>query len=73
MYHTRGFPNHWFAALATTIGQLAVQVNKWYYQIGIDLAHLDQPNPTASVAQESLIAMRTRLHYPSYGSWYHGR
>jgi hypothetical protein len=72
MYHTRGFPNRWFTALTTSIGQLAVQVNKWYYQLQIDLAHLNQPDPMASVAQESSIPTRTQSHYfgsPSYRPW----
>lgn len=72
-YHNTGIPNQWFSALATTIHQLAVQVDTWHSQLVIDLAHLNPPNPMASAAQESLIAMWTRSHYPSYESWYHGR
>jgi hypothetical protein len=67
-----GFPNRWFAALAANIGQLAKQVDKWGYQLRIDLAHLDQPNPMASVIQESSIATWTRSHYfgsHSYRPW----
>jgi hypothetical protein len=69
---TGGFPNRWFAALAATIGQLAKQVDKWGSQLRIDLAHLDQPDTTASVTQDSPIATQTRSHYfdsPFYRPW----
>jgi hypothetical protein len=73
-YRTTGIPNRWFSALATTIRQLAVQVDTCLYQLRIDLAHLDQPNPMPSVAQEPSITTQTRLHYPGpYRSFYHGR
>jgi hypothetical protein len=67
-----GFPNRWFTALTANIDQLAKQVDKWGYQLRIDLAHLNQPDPMASVTQESLIATPTRSHYfgsPSYRPW----
>jgi hypothetical protein len=70
-YHLAGIPKRWFSALATTIHQLTVQIAMWYDQLRIDLAHLDQPDSTPSVAQASSIEMRTRSHYPPpYGTWY---
>jgi hypothetical protein len=57
--------------VATTIHQLTVQIATWYDQLRINLAHLDQPDSTPSVAQASSITTRTWSHYPPpYGTWY---
>jgi hypothetical protein len=50
-YRPYGFPNRWFAVLATILSQLESQVTKWKDQLHIDLAHLNQPDatPTPSV------------------------
>jgi hypothetical protein len=73
-YRLTGIPKRWFSALATTIRQFTVQLEMLYDQLEIDLAHLNQPDPTPSVAQAFSIAARTWLHFPPpYGTWYQRR
>jgi hypothetical protein len=60
--HSGCVPTYWFSGLGNFIKPLSNQVGDWYDQLKLDLAHLDQPDPTASVDQELLIATRTRSH-----------
>jgi hypothetical protein len=38
IYHHRGFPDQWFAALATNLRQLGRQIGEWDDQLQIDLS-----------------------------------
>ena len=62
-YHHSGIPTHWFSAFRTFVLPLTAQIDKWYDQLKLDLAHLDPPDPTASVDQASPIATRTHSHH----------
>ena len=73
-YRLSGILKRWFLALTTTIRLFTVQLETLYDQLEIDLDHLDQPDPTPSVAPASSITMQTRSHYPPpYGTWYQHR
>ena len=56
-------PTYWFSGFRTFVRPLSDQIGDWYDQLKLDLAHLDPPDPTASVdQQEPPIATRTCSH-----------
>jgi hypothetical protein len=66
-YCHSGIPTYWFSGFRTFVRPLHDQISNWYDQLKLDLAHLDPPDPTASVdQQEPSIATRTRSHDPQH-------
>jgi hypothetical protein len=66
-YRHSGIPTYWFSGFGTFVRPLSAQIGDWYDQLKLDLAHLDPPDPMASVdQQEPPIATRTRSHDPQH-------
>jgi hypothetical protein len=66
-YRHSSIPTYWFSGFCTFVRPLSAQIDNWYDQLKLDLAHLDPPDPTANIdQQESPIATRTRSHNPQH-------